>query len=311
MDIAVKAAGIAAGDEVILPTFTIVSPLFSIIRAGATPVFVDSFTDTWSMDVTQIEAKITPRTKAIVVVHIYGIPVQMDAVLQLAKKYNLLIIEDNAELQGQTCDGQICGSFGHLAIFSFYANKQISTGEGGMIVCNNPDLAARCRKLRNLAHDTERRFVHYEMGWNYRMTNMQAALGLAQLEQLDSFVEKKHQIGAFYQEQLAFITQHGYQLPLKATTYADNIYWVFGIVAPTEAEQKNIVNYLHGKKIGTRPFFWCMHEQPVFASEAFCQNQSYPVAERLARNGFYIPSGLGITPPQMQTVADVLKAYFN
>mgnify|MGYP006076975861 FL=1 len=185
LDIAVQALKIGSGDEVIMPTFTIISPAQSVVTAGATPVLVDSDPITWNMDVAQIEQKITKKTKAILVVHIYGLPVDMDPILELCKKYGLYLIEDAAEVHGQTYNGKKCGSFGDISIFSFYPNKHITTGEGGMIMVDDPELAERCRKLRNLAFETQgRRFVHHELGWNYRMTNMQAALGLAQLEKI-------------------------------------------------------------------------------------------------------------------------------
>lgn len=263
LDIAVKALGIGPGDEVIMPTFTIISPAQSVVTAGATPVLVDSDPATWNMDVEQIEARITPATRAILVVHTYGLPVDMDPVISLCERYGLKLIEDAAEMHGQTYKGQRCGSFGDISIFSFYPNKHITTGEGGMLVCNDEALAARCRKLRNLAFEPEgRRFVHHEIGWNYRMTNMQAALGLAQLEKIDTHITLKRQMGALYLQGLQGL--QGFQLPLPATAYAENIYWVFGVVAEREDKAQQLVEHLARHRIGTRPFFWCMHEQPVF-----------------------------------------------
>jgi perosamine synthetase len=245
LDIALQALDFAPGDEVIMPTFTIISPAQSVVRAGAIPVLVECDDTTWNMDVTQIESKITSKTKAILVVHIYGLPVDMDSVISLAKKYGLKIIEDAAEMHGQTYNGRMCGDLGDISIFSFYPNKHVTTGEGGMILSNDKVLAERCKKLRNLAFEPGgRRFVHYELGWNYRMTNMQAALGLAQLEQIESFIEKKRAMGHFYQQHLAFLSSKGYQLPEQCTEYAENIYWVFGIVAPTESEHDKMVAYL-------------------------------------------------------------------
>lgn len=305
LDIAVKALGIGAGDEVIMPTFTIISPAQSVVTAGAIPVLVDSDPISWNMDVTQIEAKITANTKAILVVHIYGLPVDMDPILALCQKYNLKLIEDAAEMHGQTYKGKPCGSFGDISIFSFYPNKHITTGEGGMVVCNDDVLADKCQKLRNLAFETTgRRFVHHEIGWNYRMTNLQAALGVAQLEKIDFHIDRKRAIGHLYQERLQGIT--GFQLPLPRTPYAENIYWVFGLVANTEEQQQAMVKKLNDQKIGTRPFFWCMHEQPVFKKMGLFENEHYPVAERLARHGFYIPSGLGLRDEEIETVCEVL-----
>lgn len=306
LDIAVAALGIGAGDEVILPTFTIISPAFSIVRAGATPVLVDSDPLTWNMDVSQIEARITARTRAIVVVHIYGLPVDMAPIRALCEQYGLYLIEDAAEMHGQTCRGQKCGTFGDISVFSFYPNKHITTGEGGMCLTDDPALAARCRKLRNLAFEPDKpRFVHEELGWNYRMTNMQAALGLAQLEQIDTHIAKKRRMGALYQELLAGL--EGFQLPLAATAYAENIYWVFGLLADDEALKEQTVRRLHEARIGTRPFFWPMHEQPVFRRMGLFEGESYPIAEQLARRGFYVPSGLGLEEEEIRTVANTLR----
>jgi perosamine synthetase len=303
LDAAVVALGIGPGDEVILPTFTIISCAAAIVRAGAVPVVVDSDPITWNMDVTQIEAKITPRTKAIMVVHIYGLPVDMDPVLALADHYGLQIIEDAAEMHGQTYKGKPCGSFGAISTFSFYPNKHITTGEGGMIVTDDPALAERCRSLRNLCFQPQKRFVHEELGWNLRMTNLQAALGLAQLERLQEFVARKRHMGDRYTQLLT--DQPGLQLPLAKTAYADNIYWVYGVVlrpeVPVDAEK--IMHLLKHQNIGTRPFFWCMHEQPVFHKLGLFEGVSCPVAENLARRGFYLPSGMALTEPQGDRVA--------
>jgi perosamine synthetase len=312
LDIAIQALQIGEGDEVIMPTFTIISPALSVIRAGAMPVLVDSDPFTWNMRVDQIEERITPATRAILVVHIYGLPVDMNPVLALAEKYQLYVIEDAAEMIGQTCRDKKCGSFGHISTFSFYPNKHITTGEGGMLLCDDHLLAERCKKLRNLAFEPlGRRFIHEEMGWNYRMTNLQAALGVAQLEQVDGFLRKKRAIGLYYQESLAFLLDKGYTLPLSTTDYASNIYWVFGLVAPTEAEHRQIIQFVSGKHIGTRPFFWCMHEQPVFKKMGLFLNESFPVAERLARNGFYIPSGLGLQADDTKYVTDAIFNFVN
>jgi len=303
LDIAVQALKIGSGDEVIMPTFTIISPAQSVVTAGATPVLVDSDPITWNMDVAQIEQKITKKTKAILVVHIYGLPVDMDPILELCKKYGLYLIEDAAEVHGQTYHGKKCGSFGDISIFSFYPNKHITTGEGGMIMVDDPELAERCRKLRNLAFETQgRRFVHHELGWNYRMTNMQAALGLAQLEKIENHIIKKREIGKAYQTGLNGIK--GFQLPLNKSEYAENIYWVFGLVADSEKLCKQTQSKLNASSIGTRPFFWCMHEQPVFKNMGLFVGEKYPVAEKLARNGFYLPSGLGLS---QQDIKHVIK----
>jgi perosamine synthetase len=306
LDIAVQALHIKSGDEVIMPTFTIISPAVSVIRAGGKPVLVDVDPGTWNMDVNQIESKITNRTRAILVVHIYGLPVDMDPVVDLCRKHNLFLIEDAAEMHGQTYKGKKCGSFGDISIFSFYPNKHITTGEGGMVVMNDEKLRDRCQKLRNLAFEPQgRRFIHFELGWNYRMTNMQAALGLAQLENIDVHITKKRKVGEKYQRELEGLP--GFQLPIEKTPYADNIYWVFGLVADSEELANKTVKKLNGLNIGTRPFFWCMHEQPVFNNMGLYKDEKYPHAEKIARNGFYIPSGLGLADTDVNYVIQSLR----
>jgi perosamine synthetase len=307
LDAAVMALGLGPGDEVILPSFTIISCAAAIVRAGAVPVVVDCEPDTWNMDVAQIEARITPRTKAIMVVHIFGLPVDMDPLLALASKHGLKVIEDAAEMHGQNYKGKPCGSFGDISTFSFYPNKHITTGEGGMIVTDDAILADKCRSLRNLYFKPEQRFVHDELGWNFRMTNLQAALGVAQLERLDEFVGIKRRMGARYTELLTGTP--GIQLPLARTGYADNIYWVYGMVLDDSVpfDAKEAMNRLGRLGIGTRPFFWPMHEQPVFRRMGLFAGESYPVAERIARRGFYIPSGMALTDEQMKRSAAAVK----
>lgn len=307
LDLACSAIGIKEGDEVIMPSFTIISPAASIVRCGAKPILVDSDPTTWNMDVAQIESKITAKTKAILVVHIYGLPVDMQPVLDIAQKYQLKVIEDAAEMHGQTYNGKPCGSFGDISTFSFYPNKHVTTGEGGMIVCDDEFLAERCRSLRNLAFVPERRFVHYELGWNYRFTNLQAAIGLAQLERLQEFVTLKRKMGKMYTELFSDLKDK-IELPLSQTSYADNIYWVYGIILkdhiPFNAQEA--MKKLADEGIGTRPFFYPMHQQPVFKDMGWYQNESYPNAERMTERGFYVPSGLALTPENMQEVSDKL-----
>lgn len=303
LDAAIVALGIGEGDEVIMPAFTIISCAAAIIRAGAIPVLVDSEPDTWNMAVSQVESKITPRTKAIMVVHIYGLPVDMAPLMRTAEKHGLAIIEDAAEMHGQTYNGKPCGSFGAISTFSFYPNKHITTGEGGMIVTDDDALAERCRRLRNLCFQPGRRFVHEELGWNFRFTNLQAALGLAQLERLDEFVSRKRRMGTLYSTLLTDLPH--VQLPLARTGFADNIYWVYGLVLGEDVsvDAEEVIRRFAAEKIGTRPFFWPMHEQPVFAKRGLFKGESYPVAERLARRGFYMPSGMALTNEQIRRVA--------
>jgi perosamine synthetase len=307
LDAAVVAMGIGPGDEVILPTSTIISCAAAIVRAGATPVLVDCDPRTWNMDPDLVGARITPRTRAIMVVHIFGLPVDMDPLLALARQHGLKVIEDAAEVIGQTYRGRPCGSFGDVSTFSFYPNKHVTTGEGGMIVTDDAALAERCRGLRNLCFKPEQRFVHDELGWNFRLTNLQAALGVAQLERLDQSVSIKRRMGTRYTELLK--GTRGIQLPVTRTPYADNVYWVYGLVledgVPFDAREA--MARLAKSGIGTRPFFWPMHEQPVFRRMGLFAGERYPAAERVARRGFYIPSGMALIDAQMRRTAQAVK----
>jgi len=312
LDVAVKALRIGPGDEVILPTFTIIACAAAIVRAGARPVVVDSEPVTWNIDPAQIESKITPRTKAIMVVHIYGLPVDMDPVADIAERHGLKIIEDSAEQIGQHYRSRAgasrqVGSFGDVATFSFYPNKHVTTGEGGMVLTNDAALAERCRDLRNLCFGKTRRFVHEELGWNFRMSNLQAAVGVAQLEKLPQTIEKKRRIGTWYGELLADVEDLE-RLPAR-TEYADNIHWVYGVVlsdgVPFDAEEA--MRRMAAQGIGTRPFFWPMHQQPVLRKMGLFNGESCPVAERIARRGFYIPSGVALTYEQAIEVCQALR----
>ncbi|MDD2734674.1 MAG: DegT/DnrJ/EryC1/StrS family aminotransferase [Desulfuromonadaceae bacterium] len=303
LDIAVQALGLGPGDEVILPAFTIISCAAAVVRAGAHPVLVDADPLTWNMDVSQVAEKITPRTRAIMMVHIYGLPVDMAPLLELAGRHGLKIIEDAAEMHGQTYNGRPCGSFGDISTFSFYPNKHITTGEGGMLVCNDSNLAERCRSLRNLCFQANKRFVHEELGWNYRMTNLQAAMGLAQLERLDEFVMRKRVMGNRYNELFRGVSH--VQLPVARTGFAESIYWVYGLLLDNDVtfDAEGMMKRLGARGIGTRPFFWPMHEQPVFRKMGLFTGDVHPVAERLARRGLYLPSGMALTERQMEIVA--------
>lgn len=307
LEVAAQALGITEGDEVIMPAFTIISCAMAVTKLGATPVLVDSDSYTWNMNVDEIESKITDKTKAIMAVHLYGLPVQMDAIMELAKKYHLKVIEDAAEMHGQTYKGKPCGSFGDISTFSFYPNKHITTGEGGMVVTDNEELAERCRMLRNLCFRKDVRYVHDEISDNYRFTNLQAAVGLAQLERLEEFVERKRAMGRYYTERLNDIK--GLILPIEKTDYADNIYWVYGLVLDKniQADNKTVQKLLQEQGIGSRSFFWCMHEQPVYRNQGMFVGETYANAEYLARKGFYIPSGLALTEEQMERVVAVVR----
>ena len=308
LEAAVAALNLNPGDEVILPAFTIISCIAPIVRAGATPVLVDSDPFTWNMRVDQLEDRITPKTRAIMPVHIYGLPVDMDPLLAIASKHGLKIVEDAAEMHGQTYRGRPCGSFGDMSVFSFYPNKHVTTGEGGMILTDDDKLAEKCRSLRNLCFKPEKRFVHDELGWNFRMTNLQAALGLAQLERLPQFIARKRKMGGLYTQLLGDLK--GLHLPLPETLFAENIYWVYGVVLGEEIpfDAVEAMRRLGKHGVGTRPFFWPMHEQPVLKRMGLFNGESYPVAERISRRGFYVPSGLALTESQIKEVSAAMHA---
>lgn len=311
LETALQALELEKGSEVILPAHTIISCAQAIIKAGQIPVVVDCQKDTWNMDVTQIEEKITSKTSAIMVVHIFGITVDMDPVIELAKKYNLRIIEDAAQAHGQTYKGKQCGSFGDISTFSFYPNKHITCGEGGMVLTDDEKLAERCRGIRNLCFQPDRRFVHEEIGSNFRMTNMQAALGVAQLERLDHTIVKKRDIAAYYRKLLKDLK--GVQQPLIKTDYCENIYWVYGLVIDKDVKMnaQEVMGKLKENRIGSRPFFYPIHKQPVFIKKGFFKEICCPNSEYIAEKGFYIPSGLGVTKEEQEIIAESLYKIFS
>ena len=307
LQLAYEALNIKKKDEIILPAFTIISCILPVIRSGATPVLIDSDPTTWNMDVSKIESKITSKTKAIIAPHIYGLPIDMDPLLKIAKKYKLKVIEDSAEALGLKYKNKECGSFGDVSTFSFYANKHITTGEGGMIVTDDIKIAERCRSLRNICFNNKRRFLHYELGWNYRFTNLQSAIGLAQLEKLNRFIVKKRNIGKIYNKELSQIKI--FQTPLDKKKYADNIYWVYGLVLKKNSpiSLNTLMKKLKKNGIETRNFFWPLHQQPALKKTGFFKKSKLPVSEYLSRNGFYLPTGLSITSKQQKYVINKLK----
>ena len=294
------------GSEVIMPTFTIISCALAVIDAGCVPVLVDSDPDTWCMDVSQVESKITSRTRAIMPVHMYGHPVDMGPLLELAKAHDLHVIEDAAEAHGAEYNGKRAGGIGDLGCFSFYANKIITTGEGGMVVTKNEEYAERLRSFRNLCFRSDRRFLHTELGQNYRLTNMQAAVGLAQVERIDEHVARKRHMGHVYNERLAGLTQIA--LPVERE-WAQNVYWMYGLVLDDDVpyDATEFASRLRPKGVDTRPFFIGMHEQPVLLDRGMFKNESYPVASRIAHRGLYLPSGLAITDEQIDRVSDAVR----
>ena len=304
IDLALEAIGIGPGDEVIMPSFTIVSCLNHVLRSGATPVFVDSSPDTWNIDVSQVEEAITNKTKAIIVVHIYGLPADVDLLVGLAQAHNIAVVEDSAEAHGQHLDGKTLGSFGTLSTFSFYSNKLITTGEGGMVLTHDSALADKVRSLRNLSFDPQRRFVHEAIGWNYRMTAMQAALGLSQLERMSELLAYKQKVGSYYQGGMR--DWPGITRPMATYRGSENVYWVYGIVLPPShpLSAQQAMDSLAKKGIGTRPFFYPLHLQPVLAKYGFSHQKSLPESEWLGEKGFYLPNGANLTHSQLDYVIE-------
>ena len=303
------------GDEVIMPTFTIVSCALAAVYNGAVPVLVDADPRTWCMDVAQVEARITPRTRAIMPVHVYGHPVDLDPILRLAGARGIAVVEDAAEAQGAEYiadrdaarpEWRRCGGFGEMSCFSFYANKLVTTGEGGMIVTDDPRLAERARSLRNLCFGRGRRFLHEGLGFNFRLTNVQAALGLAQVERMDGIVARKREIGAAYRARLADLA--GVQLPVEEP-WARQVYWMNGLVLSEGSgmDASALATALAQRGVETRPFFLGMHEQPALLRRGLFAGASFPVAERLARQGLYLPSGLALTDDQLETVCRAVR----
>ena len=308
IDLAIAMIDLKPGDEIILPAFTIISCGNAIVRAGLIPVLVDSDPHTFNMRADAILKRITKKTKAIMVVHIYGLPCDMDPIIAIAKTHKLKIIEDAAEMHGQEYNGQRCGSFGDVSTFSFYPNKHITTGEGGMVVTDDSLLAERASSFRNLCFGKKNRYEHDELGWNFRMTNLQAAVGLAQLERIDYAVSRKRKIGRYYQNELANIP--GVSLPLESTAYAENIYWVFTLLLSAEYRKAlpEILSQLGDLGVGTRRFFKPLHQQPVYKKMGLFVNEQYPVAEKLSERGFYIPCGLGTTDKELSAVASIVRS---
>ena len=308
LDVAMKSLNLKKGAHVIIPTFSIISTALCVIKLGLKPILVDVNLNTWNMDCNQIIKKITKKTKAIIITHIYGFPVDMDNILKIAKKKNIKIIEDSAEMIGQTYNNKKCGSFGDLSTFSFYANKHITTGEGGMILTNNKKLYEKCKSLRNLSFGFgANRFNHDDIGWNYRMTNLQAALGCGQLMNINEIVKRKREIGRRYISILKNCKKI-YIQPYKLK-YSKNIFWVFGVLIKKgmKISRDTIVNKLNKRNIQTRNFFYPMHKQKIFKKmKVFSNSVKYKNAEYLSANGFYLPSGLGITNKEIDYVGNTL-----
>jgi len=313
LETALFAVGVEPGDEVIMPTFTIISCALACLRLGAVPVLVDIDPETWTMDISQIESKITDNSKVIMPVHIYGHPVHMDDIFRLKEKYGIKILEDAAEVHGAEYNSRYkdnkwikCGAMGDIAATSFYANKIISTGEGGMVLTSNEEYMERARSYRNLCFKPEKRFYHTELGYNFRMTNLQAAVGLAQLEQIDKFLHKKRSIGQHYRRRLADISGVRFQVEKP---WARSVYWMYSIELSPDIgiNSETLQGLLRKRGIGTRPFFLGLHAQPVFLDmEIGFDPEGFPNADNAFRYGCYLPSGLTLTKDKVDLVCDAL-----
>jgi perosamine synthetase len=314
LQLAVACLDLEPGDEIIMPTFTIISCALAAAYCGAIPRLVDANPRTWCMETEAIRNAIGPRTRAIMPVHIYGHPVDMDPILDLAEQHGLAVIEDAAEAHGaeyrSARGGEQtwlrCGSFGAVSCFSFYANKLLTTGEGGMLVTNDDGLAQRARALRNLSFEPGRRFRHDRLGYNFRLSNLQAALGIPQVARMDDIVAKKRATAAEYTRGLRDLA--GIALQVEEP-WAKSVFWMYGLVVDPETglDAEMLAKRLANRGVETRPFFLGLHEQPVFRRLGGIAHQGFPVAERLARQGLYLPSGLGLRLEQVEHVVTSVR----
>jgi perosamine synthetase len=305
LEIAIKALGIKKGDEVIIPNFTIISNALCVIRQGATPVYVDCNKFNWNMKIEDIEKKINRRTKAIIATHIYNYPIDIYKIKKIAASHKVALIEDAAEVLGHKFKRQYCGSFGDISIFSFYANKHITTGEGGMILSNNKLLIDKCKSLKNLCFGKIDRFAHDDIGWNYRMTNLQAALGCSQLKRIRDIIIIKKNIGNIYYKFLK--NNNKIYIPPPKKENFENIYWVVGIVLNKNSRinAKIFARKLLRRNIETRPFFYPMNKQKILKElKLVKKNEKFPNSEYISEYGLYLPSGINLKYNEIKYICD-------
>ncbi len=310
LHLALVALGVGPGDEVIIPDFTMASSVFAVCYTGAMPVFVEADAATWNLDVKAVEAKITPRTKAIMPVHIFGNPCDMAALRLLAEPRGIALLEDAAEAHGAEFVGVKTGKLGSLAAFSFFANKNITTGEGGMVVTNDDKLAERCRYFKNICFplDSPRTYLHADVGFNYRMSNLHAAIGLAQVEKADYYRDLRVEHGLLYRELLGRIPG---VLLQKDQPNGRNVFWMNGLCLTPEygRSRAELIAHLAENGVETRLFFNGMHRQPALQKYGCDCSGEYPVSDMLADNGFYLPSGSGLTAADIERVCELIKNY--
>lgn len=304
LHLALATMGIGPGDEVILPAFTMIATINAVAYTGATARLVDSEPHTWNMDMNQVAARITPQTRVVIPVHTYGHPADMDALMELAGKHGFNVLEDAAEAHGAAYKGRKVGSLGHAAAFSFYANKNITTGEGGMVLTSDDAFAKVCRTLRDHAFSPERHFWHKFRGFNYRMTNLQAAIGLAQAERLDELIARRRQNAARYTSLLADIP--GLVRPPQSE-HVENVFWMYSVLVNEQfgMSRDQLRAFLAAHGIETRTFFIPLHLQPIYY-HAF-KGQRFPVAERLCAHGFYYPSSASLSEADLRYIVDVTR----
>ena len=306
LHLAISVLDLQEGDEVIVPTFTNIATILAVIYSGGKPVLVDSDPEIWGMDHNKVKEKITDKTRVIFPVHIYGHPLEMDEIMKIAKSNNLLVIEDAAEGHGAEYKGRKVGGIGDIGCFSFYANKIITTGEGGMLVTNNKEFAKKAKMLCNLAFSDIDRYRHDYLGFNYRMSNILAALGCSQLSKIESFIEHKKFIGNTYNSLLGDVL--GIQTPIEKT-WAKNVYWMYGIVLDEQfgMSRDELRKFLSEKGVETRDFFLPMHMQPALQNRGLFKGEKYPVSEKLSKGGLYLPSGLTLTKDEILYVVNCIK----
>lgn len=305
LHLALIALNIGPGDEVIMPTLTYIATANAVRMCGATPVFVDSDPDTWNVDPAAIERAITPRTKAIIPVHLYGLACDMTAIMDIANRHHIPVVEDAAEAHGAKWKGQTVGSIGAIGSFSFFGNKIITCGEGGMLTTNDEELLETMKLYRSQGVDPrQKRYWHIVSGYNYRMTNMQAAVGLGQLENVDWHIAQRRRVAALYtrmiQEQL-----EGYATIQKVEDPASHVYWMNSIVLTDKAKQSrdDVMAELEANNVEMRPLFYPMHIMPPFEDKSL----SFPVAERLSANGINLPSHAGMDEEKVAYVVSCLQ----